>query len=180
MIQFYLVHALLILQGFDEVKKCGKFRGVGYEWKRHLYLKKCIGTLAENSYVITHGICHNTWYPGISEITTPLEKAFGTDKYDNDVMRYMALKLPRYFYLLRTFQSLVYCTNRQPSRTRKHLFLYHQGDRSGLRKPEKNDSRLFASTAYQCQNYQMGCQHQISISISSTYFRLKRVATWKL
>ena len=39
-------------------------------------------------------------------------------------MCYMALKLPRYFDLLMTYSSSVYCTNRLPSRTRKHLFLY--------------------------------------------------------
>ena len=69
-------------------------------------------------------ICHNTLHPEISKITTPVEKAVRIDEYDNDFMCFMALKLPRYFDLLMTYSSSVYCTNRLPSRTRKHLFLY--------------------------------------------------------
>ena len=54
----------------------------------------------------------------------------------------MSLKLPQYFKLLmekprgRYFQ--VQPTIRWHSATREHLFLYPQGDRSGLRKPKKD------------------------------------------
>ena len=55
----------------------------------------------------------------------------------------MTLKLPRYFYLLMEkplgcyIQVRGLLTIRQHSATRKHLFQYPQGDRSGLRKPKK-------------------------------------------
>ena len=55
----------------------------------------------------------------------------------------MALKLPQYFYLLmekpfaRYFQVIL-LTVRWHSATRKHLFPYSQGDRSGLRKQKKD------------------------------------------
>ena len=52
----------------------------------------------------------------------------------------MALKLPWYFYLL---MGKPLCCSFQvwspyyQAATRKHLFLYPQSDRSGLRKPKK-------------------------------------------
>ena len=62
----------------------------------------------------------------------------------------MALKLPWYFYLL----SLLVATSnfglltiRRHSATRKHLFLYPQGDRSGLKKPKKDKHQSTLMTA---------------------------------
>ena len=55
----------------------------------------------------------------------------------------MALKVPRYFYLL-TEMPLVLTfkfgllTIRRHRATRKHFFQYTQGDRSGLRNPKKD------------------------------------------
>ena len=52
----------------------------------------------------------------------------------------MALKLPQYFYLLMEKPLDCYFgffTIKHHSATRKDLFPYPQGDRSGLRKPEK-------------------------------------------
>ena len=64
----------------------------------------------------------------------------------------MALKVTQYFYLL--MESLLVATSmfnlltiRQHSATRKHLLLYPQGDRSGLRKPKKgHTSTLITAT----------------------------------
>ena len=54
----------------------------------------------------------------------------------------MALKLPQYFYLLmeKPFATSKFdlLTIRWHSATRKHLFPYPQGDRSGLGKPKKD------------------------------------------
>ena len=53
----------------------------------------------------------------------------------------MALKLPRYFYLLMVATSKFGLFNiRWHSATRKHLFPYPHGDRSGLGKPKKRIS----------------------------------------
>ena len=59
----------------------------------------------------------------------------------------MALKLPQYFYLL--IESLLVATSkfglltaRQHSATRKHLFPYPQGDKSGQRKPKKEKASI--------------------------------------
>ena len=54
----------------------------------------------------------------------------------------MALQLPQYFYqpvgkILVATSKFGVLTIRWHSATRKHLFLYPQGDRSGLRKPKK-------------------------------------------
>ena len=56
----------------------------------------------------------------------------------------IALKLPQYFYLLMEKPSagwyfqVIILTIRQHSATRKHLLPYPQGDRSDLRKTNKN------------------------------------------
>ena len=53
----------------------------------------------------------------------------------------MALKLHRHFYLFLVVTSkLSLLTIRRCSKTRKHLFQYPQGDRSGLRTPKKRIS----------------------------------------
>ena len=62
-------------------------------------------------------------------------------------MHDMTLKLPRYFYLLMEKPLGRYFEVWSPyyqvaQRNQKHLSLYHQGDRSGLRKPKKEASTL--------------------------------------
>ena len=49
----------------------------------------------------------------------------------------MALKLPRYLYLLMENPLGRYFPVRRHKTTRKHLFLYHQFDRSGLTESQK-------------------------------------------
>ena len=64
----------------------------------------------------------------------------------------MALKLPRYFYLLMEKPLGRYFQVRSPyyqaaQCNRKHLFLYPQGDRSGLGKPKKKRTSITLITA---------------------------------
>ena len=63
----------------------------------------------------------------------------------------MALKLPQYFYLLMEKPLGRYFQVQSPyirwhSATRKHLFLYPQGDRSDLGKPKKDKITLITAT----------------------------------
>ena len=63
----------------------------------------------------------------------------GTSCRDALQLANMALKLPQNFYLLmeKPFGGLL--TIRWQSATGKHLLLYPQGDRSGLRQPKKDN-----------------------------------------
>ena len=81
-------------------------------------------------------ICCNKRHLGTWEIKTPMEISLRKHFHVQHG------KLSRYFYLMmekpfgQYFQ--VWSLYRQHHATTKHLFLYPQGDRSGLRKPKKN------------------------------------------
>ena len=68
-------------------------------------------------------VCHNESQPETSEISTPSEIAVGTH-FDAQ-------------YGTKTTSKFGLLTIMQHSPARKHLFLYSQGDRSGLRKPKQ-------------------------------------------
>ena len=100
-------------------------------------------TLTENISVI------------INDTKGPQKYPSHRKKSRRDALPYanMALKLPQYFYLLMEkplgcyFQVWSLPTTKLHSATRKHLFLYAQGDRSGLRKPKKGQaSALITAT----------------------------------
>ena len=84
-------------------------------------------------------ICCSKWYPGTSEISTPPEIAVGTHFHAQTWHK----NYPNIFNycwrsLLVANSKFGLLTIRQYSATRKHLFPYPQGDRSGLRKPKKD------------------------------------------
>ena len=59
----------------------------------------------------------------------------------------MTLKSPHNFYLLMEKPLGRYFPVRQHSTTRKHLFLYHQFDRSGLTESQKKRISIHTNTA---------------------------------
>ena len=100
-------------------------------------------TLTENSFVVTNDTQEPQKYPHTGNSCSMDALPCAT----------MTLKLPQYFYLLMEkplgcyFQVWSLPTTKLHSATRKHLFLYAQGDRSGLRKPKKGQaSALITAT----------------------------------
>ena len=82
-------------------------------------------------------ICRNKWHLRASEISTPLEIAVETHFHVCNATKTTPVFLPvngEASWSLPT--SLL--TIRWHSATRKRLLLYPQGDRSGLKKPEKD------------------------------------------
>ena len=78
-------------------------------------------------------ICHNKWHPGTSGIFTTSKIAVRT--------HYLLMEKPlgRYFHVQSLYYQGAQCK-------RKHLFLYPQGDRLGLRKPKKGLASTLITT----------------------------------
>ena len=92
-------------------------------------------------------ICPTKWHPGTSAISTPPEIAVGmhfhawTWHYN-----YPGIFTCWWRSLLVVTSKFCVLTIRRHSATRKHLFPYPQGKRSGLRKPKKESSTLITAT----------------------------------
>ena len=90
-------------------------------------------------------ICPNKWHPGISEISTPPEIAVGTSLHARHGFKTIPVFLPANgetsWSLLPRFGLLAI---RRHLATRKHLFLYLQGDRSGQKAKKGQASTLHA------------------------------------
>ena len=81
----------------------------------------------------------NKWHPETSEISTPLEIAAGTHFHGwTWHQNYSGIFTSWWRSLLVATSKFGVLTIRRHSATSKHLFLYPQGDRSGLRKQKKN------------------------------------------
>ena len=83
-------------------------------------------------------ICHNKWHPGTLEISTPQEIAVGTHFHARHGTKTTHIFSYWCRSLLVATSNFGLLTIRPQSATRKHLFLYPQGDRPGLRKPKKD------------------------------------------
>ena len=88
-------------------------------------------------------ICCEKWHPGSCEISTWPGIAVGVHFLAQHSNKTIPLFLPAHGEAAWSlFPVLGLLTIRRHSATRKHLFPYPQGDRSGLRKPKKG----YAST----------------------------------
>ena len=84
-------------------------------------------------------ICRNKWYPETSEIFTPLKTAVGPHFH----MPHGTKTTPVFLFAYgeaswSLLPNLVSCTIWWYSVTTKDIYLYSQGDMSGLRKPKKD------------------------------------------
>ena len=133
MIQIYLVYVFLIIWPFHWVKKKIKIRKAGCE--------STILNVFSLNFCEPHWqlICHNKWCPGISEIFKPLDIVAGMHFHvqpgTKSCYLYLLMEKPLGHYF--QIWSLKYQAA-QHRATKKHLFLYPQGDGSGLRKPKKD------------------------------------------
>ena len=83
-------------------------------------------------------ICRNKWHSRTSEISTAPEIAVGRHFHTWSGTRGTPLFLPAVEETLLAISMFSLLTIKRHSATRKQLFLYPEGDRSGLRNPKKD------------------------------------------
>ena len=132
MIQIYLVYILLIIWPFQELK-------IGQKQKGRLWVLWDSNPWSNFCDLHWQLICCKKWHPGTSEISTSLEIAARSHFYAQHGTKTTPVFLPDGGKASRSLlpSSISLCI-RWHNATRKHLFRYSQGDRSGLRKPKKD------------------------------------------